>query len=149
MKRKIGRDPNKHDRQPQAVVGYRPVKVGANIKECLEIKTNQRNCQYSHVIYDQLLDWLKSGAIGLAYDIRDQANWRELTQIILPTVVEVTKPRLCIDGSLLTCVAPKEKLPCKLDSITELMKSIKPNQYLSIVDDKSVSLLKRCKVLLY
>lgn len=51
-------------------------------------------------------------------------------------MVERTKPRLCIDGGPHKAIG-KDKLPCELDAITEVLADIKPDMYMVKIDDSN------------
>ena len=51
-------------------------------------------------------------------------------------VVERNKPRLCIDGGPHKAIG-KDKLPCQLDAITEVLADIQPGMYMSKIDDSN------------
>ena len=121
-----------------SIIGYRPLERRAGIYDSiLEIKTSKSNLEHAHVIFDKMMEWLDMGAIEYLCSKRDP-SWKEFVYGVLPFVVEPQKPRLCIDGSPYTAVAPKRKLPCQLDTAKQLLQTIRPGMLLSVIDDKSI-----------
>ena len=55
---------------------------------------------------------------------------------IIALVVERSKPRLCIDGGPHKAIG-REKLPCQLDAITQVLADIEPNMYMTKIDDSN------------
>ena len=98
----------------------------------------QLMCQKT--IGDQLLKWLKMGAINLVstkLDFLKNFNVNSnFPHTLLPLSVERTKPRCCLDGGCIKCISP-DKIPCKLDCITEALKSSKENCYYVKYDDSN------------
>ena len=61
---------------------------------------------------------------------------RRNVRSILPFVVEIVKPRLCVDGSCLGTVGPKSKPPCVLDTVGGAIQRLERGMLLTKTDDR-------------
>ena len=142
VKRLLGRDPMKRKRKPGSIIGYVPVRVNQKDESTgyLEIRTNERNASYSGTIAGKLREWLKEGTVRYVGN-RDElgSRWmRRNIRSILPFVVEIHKPRLCVDGSVLGTVGPDEKPNCILDTVSDALGVLEKGMLMCKTDDSLV-----------
>ena len=94
--------------------------------------------EWSATILNQLHVWMKQKVVEYVGVKSECAfDWRELSHVWLGLLVEVSKPRVCVNGSIMKWVAPKRRPPCRLDSMQMLLEDLKPYDQLYKSDDKS------------
>ena len=122
-------------------VAHRPLLLKDKKKGVLPgiFKTSKKSLDCQETICDKLLEWIEMRAIeyvGRKTDLHEGQRL-DLVNTFLPMVVEMFKPRLCLDGGPHLAVAQKTKLPCELDTITMLMNNLKQGDYMAKCDDKN------------
>ena len=85
--------------------------------------TGGKNLKYMHVVCSQIMEWMRQDCVRVIGELKDTGKEMD-AQAILPWIIEVNKPRCCVDGSCFTCTAPLPKPSCVLDSATKLLQII-------------------------
>ena len=125
-------------------IGFRPMlteQFKLEKKPCLAqgfFKTAKKHSECQIIIGEQFSKWLSSGAIqfiGRVDEITTEQTM-EYCHTCLPLSIERGKPRCCCDGGPLKCISP-EKIPCKLDAITDVIQCSKEGAYYCKTDDSS------------
>ena len=107
-------------------------------KSYLELTDSRRNSHYWGTKYAILKQWLKEGTV-VRVGNRDKLGeaWvKKNVRCILPFVIEAGKPRLCVDGSSMSTVGPKEKPECILDTLKDALSMLQPGMLLCKSDDR-------------
>ena len=97
--------------------------------------TGGKNKKYMHVICSQIMEWLKQDCVRVVGDMKDTGKEMD-AQAILPWIVEVRKPRCCVDGSCFTVTAPMPKPSCVLDNAAKLLSIIQSMDVFQVIDDQ-------------
>ena len=97
--------------------------------------TGGKNGKYMHVICSQIIEWMKQDCVRLIGEMKDSGQEMD-AQAILPWIVEVNKPRCCVDGSCFTCTAPLPKPSCVLDNAARLLQIIMKDDSFHVIDDQ-------------
>ena len=98
--------------------------------------TGGKNGKYMHVVCSQIIEWMKSDCVRLIGEMKETGQEMD-AQAILPWIVEVNKPRCCVDGSCFTATAPSPKPSCVLDNAARLLQIIMKNDSFHVIDDQS------------
>lgn len=125
--------------QPNSTCGYAPRIYEENMeaeKDMFAYPTGGRNLEYMHVICSQLKSWLDQNVV--TYLGHKKNTGAEMDAQVIPSfIVEEKKPRICLDGSCFTCLAPKPKMPCILDNAADFLRLLRPNDTFAVADDQS------------
>lgn len=135
----LGRRARKRTLGPQSIIGYRTV-VKADFgrdDSILHLKTPRVHLEFSGYICKQLKKWILNGTVVLIGAKNQLVHWKSFLHHICPISIERFKPRFCISGEAQRYTSPRKKLSCILDSIQTILKSIRPGDLLTKLDDKS------------
>ena len=135
----LGRRSKKRTLGRRSVIGYRTVvkSVSGRDDSILHLKTPRIHLEYSGFICKQLQKWIKNGTVVMIGCKSKLANWKDYVHHICPISIEPCKPRFCISGEAQRYTSPRKKLSCILDSIQSILKTIRPMDWLTKLDDKS------------
>ena len=125
--------------EPNSTCGYCPRIYNEDQdkeKDHFYYATGGKNLKYMHVVCSQIMDWMKQDCVRLIGEMKDHGKDMD-AQAILPWIVEVNKPRCCVDGSCFTCTAPMPKPSCVLDNAVKLLQIIEKDDHFHVVDDQS------------
>lgn len=126
-------------------IAYRPILVKNYEPDKFDVDqpgifpTHDKHLECQQTIGDQLKKWLYTGAVQYVGTWDEWAESRLLkyyANTILPFSVERGKPRVCVDGGAHKAVAP-DKIDCKLDAITEVLRTAKKGAWFVKTDDAS------------
>ena len=126
-------------------VGHRPVPLHQMTPTPPDVgifKNSAKTLQCQETVAGQFKVWLQMRAVELVCTVDKLPDNKDKVNTILPTVVEVKKPRVCIDGGPHKAVGSIKKLDCKLDTIQEVLQILKPGALLTKCDDKNGTVLK-------
>ena len=125
--------------QPNSTCGYSPRIYNDDIsleKDMFAYPTGGRNLEYMHVICSQLKSWVDQKVV--TYLGHQKNTGAEMDARVIPSfIVEEKKPRICLDGSCFTCLAPTPKMPCILDSAQDFLNLLRPFDTFAVADDQS------------
>lgn len=99
--------------------------------------TSKKHLLCQETINQQGEKWLMTGALRLVgrYDeLIKSKKLQEQCNTIMSISVEQTKPRVCCDGGCHKAICPN-KIPCRLDTIEEVLKVVKPGALFIKTDD--------------
>ena len=135
----LGRRARKRTLGPKSVIGYRTLVRAERGRDdtILHLKTPRVHLEYSGFIFKQLKKWITKGVVTLIGLKSQLVQWKNHVFHICPISIEPNKPRFCFSGEAMRYTAPRKKLSCILDSIQSILKSIRPNDLLTKLDDKS------------
>ena len=127
------------NQEPNSVCGYAPrmyQEDPAAEKDMFAYPTGGRNLEYMHVICSQLKSWVDQKVVTFLG--HQKSTGAEMDARVIPSfIVEEKKPRICLDGSCFTCLAPKPKMPCILDNAQDFLNLLQPFDTFAVADDQS------------
>ena len=135
----LGRRTQKRKLGPKSIIGYRTLVKAPQGRDdkILHLKTPRVHLEYSGTISKQLKKWISNGAVVPLGRKSNLGSWKERIFHINPLSVEPKKPRICVNGEAQRYTAPRKKLSCILDTVQSILNAIRPNDWLTKLDDKS------------
>ena len=122
-----------------SLTSHYPIKVTKINGQLTKLPFLQENSNHLldniKVINDQLISWIKTGAVEFLGDMRSVKS-KLRTSLVLVYNVTNDKFRTCFDGGSFK-TTQSYSVPCRLDTLCETLLFINKNDYLSKFDDSS------------